>query len=78
MNKRDENFVSYLLDPSKEVVLLKVWSTMPQIVLFKSLRNYKIRNKGYFTLRSNSNKIMLCRGGGQQYLIEPLDFYTKS
>ena len=44
LNKRDEKFVIYLLDLYKEVVLLKVWSNMPQIVLFKSLRNYEINN----------------------------------
>ena len=40
-----------------------------KIVLFKSLRNCKRRNKGYFTLKSNSNNIMLCVGGGQHYLV---------
>ena len=35
------------------------------IVLFKSLTHCKRRNKGNFTLKSNSNKIMLCEGGGQ-------------
>ena len=39
------------------------------IVLFKSLRNSKRCNKGNFTLKSNSNKIMLCGGGGQPYLV---------
>ena len=34
------------------------------IVLFKSLRNCKRGNKGKFTLKSNSNKIMLSGGGG--------------
>ena len=33
-----------------------------RIVLFKSLRNCERRNKGKFTLKSNSNKIMLCWG----------------
>ena len=37
------------------------------IVLFKSLRNSKRRNKGNFTSKSNSNKIKMC--GGQQYLV---------
>ena len=37
------------------------------IVLLKSLRHCKGRNKGNFMLKSNSNKIMLC--GGQHYLI---------
>ena len=36
-------------------------------IIFKSLRNCKRRNKGNFT--SNSNKIMLCGGGGQHYLV---------
>ena len=39
------------------------------MVLFKSLGNFKRRNKGNFTLKSNSNKIMLCGGGGQHYLV---------
>ena len=30
---------------------------------FKSLRHCKIRNKGNFTLKSNSNKIIFCGGG---------------
>ena len=37
------------------------------IVFFKSLRNCKRRNKGIFTLKSNSNKIMLNGGEYQQY-----------
>ena len=32
------------------------------IILFKSLRNCKRRNKRNFTLWSNSNKLMLCGG----------------
>ena len=40
-----------------------------EIVLFKSLRNSKRRNKGNFTSKSNSNKIKLCGGGGQHYLV---------
>ena len=36
---------------------------------FKSLRNYKRRSKGKFTSKSNSNKIKLCGGGGQHYLV---------
>ena len=39
------------------------------IVLFKRLSNSKRRNKGNFTSKSNSNKIKLCGGGGQHYLI---------
>ena len=40
-----------------------------EIVLFKSLRNSKRRNKGNFTSKSKSNKIKLCGGGGQHYLV---------
>ena len=40
-----------------------------RIVLFKSLRNFKRRNKRNFTLKFNSNKIMLFGGGGQYYLV---------
>ena len=39
------------------------------IVLFKSLRNSISRNKRNFTSKSNSNKIKLCEGGGQHYLV---------
>ena len=39
------------------------------IVLFKSLRNSKRRNKVNFTSKSNSNKIKLRGGGGQHYLV---------
>ena len=39
------------------------------IVLFKSFRNCKRCNKGNFTLKPNSNKILLCGGGGQHYLV---------
>ena len=35
-----------------------------KIVLFKYLRNSKRRNKGNITLKSNSNKIILCWGEG--------------
>ena len=38
------------------------------IVLFKSIKNSKRRNKGNFTLKSNSKKIKL-DGGGQHYLV---------
>ena len=38
-------------------------------VLFKSHGNCKRRKKGNFTLKSNSNKIMLCGGGRQHYLV---------
>ena len=40
-----------------------------RIVLFKSLRNSKRRKKGNFTSKSISNKIKLCGGGGQHYLV---------
>ena len=36
---------------------------------FKSLRNCERRNKGNITMKSNSNKIMLCWAGGQHYLV---------
>ena len=39
------------------------------IVLFESLKNCKRRKKGNFTSKSNSNKIKLCGGGGQHYLV---------
>ena len=39
------------------------------IVLFKSLRNRKRRNKGNFTLKSNLNKVMLCKVGGNIILL---------
>ena len=35
-------------------------SGKPKIVLFKSLRNCRRHKKGNFTLKSNSNDIMLC------------------
>ena len=38
------------------------------ILLLKSLRNYIRRNKGNFTMKCNSNKIMLCGGGGNNIL----------
>ena len=40
-----------------------------QIVLFKSVRSCKRRNKGNFTLKYNLYNIMLCGGGGQLYLV---------
>ena len=40
-----------------------------EIVLFESLSNCKRRNKGNFTSKSNSNRIMLCGAGGQHSLI---------
>ena len=36
--------------------------------LFRNFRNCKRRNKGNFTLKFNSNKMMLCWGGGQHYV----------
>ena len=44
-------------------------NTQWEIVLFKSLRNNKRRNKGNFTSESNLNKIKLC-GGGEQHCFE--------
>ena len=38
-----------------------------EIVLFKSLRNSKRRNKGNFMSKSNSNKLF--GGGGQHYIV---------
>ena len=38
-------------------------------VLFKSLRNSKRCNKGNFMSKSDSNKIKLCGGGRQHYLV---------
>ena len=43
---------------------------MKKIVLFKSLRNCKRRNKGNFTAKSNSNKIKLCGGGDNIVLFQ--------
>ena len=40
-----------------------------KIVLLKSLRSCKRREKEYFTLKSNSKKIMLCGGGGQHIIL---------
>ena len=40
-----------------------------EIVIFKSLRNSKRRNKGNFMSKSNSNKMKLCRGGGRQHYL---------
>ena len=45
------------------------WTKFPKIVLLKSLRNSKRRNKGNVTSKSNSNKKKLCGGGGQHYLV---------
>ena len=39
------------------------------IVRIKALWNCKRRNKGKFTSKSHSNKIMLCGDGGQHYLV---------
>ena len=44
-------------------------SSISKIVLFKSIRKCKRRNKGNFTSKSNSNKIKLCRGGGQHFIV---------
>jgi hypothetical protein len=40
-----------------------------KLVLFKSLRNCKRHNNRNFTLKSNSNKIKLCGGSRQHYLV---------
>ena len=40
-----------------------------EMVLFKSLRNSKRLKKGNFILKLNSNKIKLCEGWGQNYLV---------
>ena len=41
-----------------------------KLVILKSLRNFKRRNKGNFMLKSNSNKIIwICGGGEQHYLV---------
>ena len=39
------------------------------LVLFKSPGNSKRRNKGNVMSKSNSNKIKLCGGWGQHYLV---------
>ena len=54
--------LSYLLKST----LSNVYCTI-KLVLFKSFRNSKRRNKGNFTSKSNSNKTKLC--GGQYYLV---------
>ena len=51
--------------PCQEVRSCRVRVDHLRLVLFKSLRNCKRRIKGNFTLMSNSNKIMLCGGGGK-------------
>ena len=49
--------------------MLSKYNLKLELVLFKSLRNCIRRNKGNFTLKSNSNKIMLCGGEGQNDLL---------
>ena len=44
--------------------------TYREIVLFKSLKNCKRRNKRNFMFKFNSNKIMLCGGGEQYYFVQ--------
>ena len=51
---------------SEIVFKLKLVYLFQIILLFDTLRNCKRRNKGQ--LKSNSNKIMLCGGGGQHIL----------
>ena len=43
--------------------------SLSMTVLFNTLRNCKILNKENFTLKSNSNKMMLCWVWGQYYLV---------
>ena len=47
-----------------KICLIRLEIVRLKIVLFKSLRTSKRRNKGNFTSKSNSNKIKLCGGGG--------------
>ena len=42
---------------------------IPKLVLLKSLRNCKRRNKGNFVLNSNSNKKMLCGSVGGNIIL---------
>ena len=55
--------------PLNTLTQIYIERVSPYIALFESLRNCKRRNKGSFTLKSYSNKIMLCGGRGQHYLI---------
>ena len=57
-----ENFKRNFRGPVIKEVLIS-------IILFKSLRNCKSHKKENFTLKSNSNKIMLCRGGSNNICI---------
>ena len=53
-------------------IYLRMYSTLcinDTIVLFKSIRNSKRRNKGNFTSKSNWNKIKLGGGGRHHYLV---------
>ena len=51
------------------VFIINVSQFTLKIVLFKSIRNSKRRNKENFESKYNSNKIKLCGGGGQHYLV---------
>jgi hypothetical protein len=46
------------------------------IVLFESLRNCKRRNKGNFTLKSNSNNIMMCGELNNIFYVKDLERFT--
>ena len=50
-------------------ILTEHYIEVSKIVLFKSVRNCKRCNKGNLMLKSNSNKIRLCGGGGQHFLV---------
>ena len=55
------NSIKFSFSNKKYTVTIQTNKTQNKtIVLFTSLRNCKRRNKGNFTLKSNSNKIMLC------------------
>ena len=64
-NRTDQNYTGqyFIGHHSAKLILVQL------IVLFKSLRNSKRRNKENFTLKSNLNKIKLCGGGGQHHLV---------
>ena len=62
---KEELFGTSPFDPIYYIFYSK--NKQRKTVLFKSLRNCKRRNKGKFTLKSNSNKIMLCDGGDNDF-----------
>ena len=49
-----------LIRKNIEIIKDMALNLFEKIVLFKSLRNRKRRNKGNFTSKSNSNKLKLC------------------